>query len=152
MNCSRYVSFDQKILVADVHLQEVVMGMYQLIIVSPELLLNDERFKMLWGKKQFMDNIVNFVLDEAHVIKEWGGMFRTDYLKIGPIQYLFPRMIGFHLGSVTIGPALVSELAKNLHLQTDDLSVMHLNTIGPTFTLLCIACNTLSTRMRTWHL
>ena len=61
------------------------MGMYQLIIVSPELLLNDERFKMLWGKKQFMDNIMNFVLDEAHVIKEWGGMFRTDYLKIGPI-------------------------------------------------------------------
>lgn len=71
---------------------------------------------------------MNFVLDEAHVIKEWGGTFRTDYLKIGPIRYLFPRMIGFHLGSATIGPGLVPELTKNLHLRTDGLSVMRLNT------------------------
>jgi superfamily II DNA helicase RecQ len=94
--------------------------MYQLIIVSPELLLNDKRFEMLWRKKQFTDSIVNFVLDEAHVIKEWGGTFRSDYLKIGPIRYLFPRMLGFHLGSATIGPALLPELVKNLHLQTDN--------------------------------
>jgi superfamily II DNA helicase RecQ len=105
--------------------------MYQLVIVSPELLLNDKRFEMLRGKKQFTDDIVNLVLDEAHVIKEWGGTFRTDYLKIGPIRDLFPRMIGFHLGSATIGPALLPELAKNLHLQTDNLSVMRLNTDRP---------------------
>jgi hypothetical protein len=36
-------------------------------------------------------------------------------------------MIGFHLGSATIGPGLVPELVKNLHLRTDGLSVMHLN-------------------------
>jgi superfamily II DNA helicase RecQ len=48
--------------------------------VSPELLLNDDRFEVLWGKKYFI------VLDEAHVIKEWGGTFRTDYLKLGPIH------------------------------------------------------------------
>ena len=67
--------------------------MYQLIIVSPELLLNDKRFEMLWGKKQFTDDIVNLVLDKAHIIKEWGSTFRTDHLKISPIQYLFP--LGF---------------------------------------------------------
>jgi superfamily II DNA helicase RecQ len=63
--------------------------MYQLIIISPELLLSNKRFEILWAKKQFTDHIVNFVLDEAHVIKEWGSTFRTDYLKIGLIQYLF---------------------------------------------------------------
>ena len=40
-------------------------------------------------------------------------------------------MIGFHLGSATIGPALLLELANNLHLQTDNLSVMCLNTNRP---------------------
>jgi len=40
-------------------------------------------------------------------------------------------MIGFHLGSVMIRPALLPELAKNLHLWTDNLSVMHLNTDRP---------------------
>ncbi|KAF8228481.1 P-loop containing nucleoside triphosphate hydrolase protein, partial [Tricholoma matsutake] len=55
--------------------KEVAARIYQLIIVSPELLLNDKRFKLLWAKKQFTDKIVNFVLDEAHVVKKWGGTF-----------------------------------------------------------------------------
>ena len=69
--------------------------------MNPELLLNDDRFEVLWGKENFMDKLVNIVLDEAHVIKEWGGTFRTDYLKIGPIHYRFPWMITFHLGSAS---------------------------------------------------
>ena len=80
----------QKIFVADNTHTGGCDGMYQLVIVSPELLLNDKRFDMLWGNKRFTDDIVNLVLDEAHVIKEWGGTFRTDYLKIGPIRYLMP--------------------------------------------------------------
>ena len=37
-------------------------------------------------------------------------------------------MIGLHLGSAMIGSGIVPELVKNLHLWTDDLSVIHLNT------------------------
>ena len=99
--------------------------------MSPELLLNDDRFEVLWGKKQFMDKLVNIVLDEAHVIKEWGGTFRTDYLKIGPICYRIPQMIPFHLGSATVGKQLESELVKNLHLRVDSLAVMRQNTDRP---------------------
>jgi superfamily II DNA helicase RecQ len=99
--------------------------------VSPELLLNDDRFEALWGKKHFMDKLINIVLDEAHVIKEWGGTFRTDYLKIGPIRYRFPRMIPFHLGSATVSKQLEPELVKNLHLRVDSLAVMRRNTDRP---------------------
>jgi superfamily II DNA helicase RecQ len=55
------------------------------MIVSPELLLNDDRFEGLW-EKWVMDN----VLDEAYVIREWGSTFRTDYLKLGLLHYQFP--------------------------------------------------------------
>jgi superfamily II DNA helicase RecQ len=48
--------------------QEIGTGHYDLIVVSPELLLNDGHFEVLWGKKKFTDALVNIVLDEAHVI------------------------------------------------------------------------------------
>lgn len=100
--------------------------------MTPELLLNDDRFaiEVLWGK-YFMDKLINILLDEAHVIKEWGGTFRTDYLKIGPVHYRFPRMIPFHLGSATVSKQLEPELVKNLHLRVDSLAVMRRNTDRP---------------------
>ncbi|KZP21375.1 hypothetical protein FIBSPDRAFT_953856 [Athelia psychrophila] len=55
--------------------KELTEGHYNLIIVSPKLLLNDSRFDTLWGKKKFTNKIINIVLDEAHVIQEWGGSF-----------------------------------------------------------------------------
>src|SRR5882762_7250118 len=56
----------------------------QVIIVSPEILYNDSRFEDLWNTKRFTDNLI---LDEAHVVKEWGGTFHSDYLQIGPIRH-----------------------------------------------------------------
>jgi len=102
-----------------------------LVIVSPELLLNDGRFEVLWGKKKFTDKIINVSLDEAHVIKEWGGTFRSNYLRIGPLRYLFPRTIPFHLGSATLGPQMEPELRANLHLRPEMTSVIRCNTDRP---------------------
>jgi superfamily II DNA helicase RecQ len=106
------------------------------VIVSPKLLLNDDRFEGLWGKKQVMDNVINIVLDEAHVIREWGGTFRTDYLKLGPLCYQFPQMIPYNAGFATIGNNMESELTKNLHLHKDSLAVMRRNTDRPNIFLI----------------
>jgi len=78
-----------------------------------------------------MDNVINIVLDEAHVVKEWGGTFRTDYTKLGPLRYRFPWMIPYHAGSATVGNEMESELVKNLHLRKDSLAVMRCNTDRP---------------------
>jgi superfamily II DNA helicase RecQ len=91
------------------------------VIVSPELLLNDDRFEGLWGKKQVMDN----------VIKEWGGTFRSDYLKLGPLCYWFLWMILYNAGSTTVSNKMESELTKNLHLRKDSLAIMHHNMDRP---------------------
>lgn len=134
MNCLRYVYLYFQIrskLSNSRNLKDIAKGCYRLVIVSPELLLNDGRFEELWGKKKFTDNIINLVLDEAHVIQEWGGTFRSDYLKIGPIRYLLPRMIPFHLGSATLGKVSVPELAKNLHFRPESTTICRLNTDRP---------------------
>ena len=56
--------------------------------MSLEILNNNSCFGDLWGKATFVNNLVNLVLDEAHVVQEWGGTFCSDYLHIGPIHYL----------------------------------------------------------------
>ena len=101
------------------------------MIVSPELLLNDDRFESMWAKKRVMDNVINIVLDEAHIIREWGGTFRTDYLRLGPLHYRFPRMIPYNAGSATVSNEMELELIKNLHLCKDSLAVMRRNTDRP---------------------
>lgn len=70
-------------------------------------------------------------MDEAHVIKEWGGTFCSDYLKLGPLRYLWPRVIPIILGSATVGPQIVPDLSKNLHLRSNKTFIAHLNTDRP---------------------
>jgi superfamily II DNA helicase RecQ len=113
--------------------QKLACNQYQVIIVSPEILNNDSRFKDLWGTKRFTDNLVNLVLDEVHVVKEWGGTFRSDYLRIGPIRYLLTRKptVGIHLGTATMPLHRVQELIANLHLRADHTVIFRLSTDRP---------------------
>ena len=94
---------------------------YQVVMVSPEILNNDSCFEELWGKKQFTDNLINLVLNEAHVIKEWGGTFCSNYLCIGPIHYLLicKPTVGIHLRTATMPPDRLPEIRANLHLHED---------------------------------
>ena len=39
-----------------------------------------------------MNNLINLFLDEAHIVKEWGGTFHSNYLQIRPIHYLTYHM------------------------------------------------------------
>jgi superfamily II DNA helicase RecQ len=112
--------------------QNITRKKYQVVIVSPEILNNDSRFEDLWGTKRFTDSLINLVLDEAHVVKEWGGTFRSDYLRIGPIRYLLTRKptVGLHLGTATMPPHRVEELIANLHLRADHM----LSTLCPYLT------------------
>ena len=51
--------------------QNLAHKKYQVIIASLEILNNDSQFEDLWSSKNFMNNLINLVLDEAHVVKEW---------------------------------------------------------------------------------
>jgi superfamily II DNA helicase RecQ len=103
------------------------------VIVSPKILNNDSRFEDLWGTKRFVDNLINLVLDEAHVVKEWGGTFRSDYLKIGPVRYLLTQKppVGLHLRTATLPPSRIAEIMSNLHLRVDNTTIFRLSTDRP---------------------
>ena len=62
--------------------QNIACKQYLVVIVSPEILNNDSRFEDLWGTKRFTDNLINLVLDKAHVVKEWGGLTHGNTIAI----------------------------------------------------------------------
>ena len=55
--------------------QNLAHKKYQVIIVSLEILNNDSRFEDLWGSKNFTNNLINLILDEAHVVHQENSNF-----------------------------------------------------------------------------
>lgn len=56
----------------------------RLLFISPEALIKNEEFVnaiMAANKEKYLKNIV---IDEAHIVVEWGDLFRTDYQILEP--------------------------------------------------------------------
>jgi superfamily II DNA helicase RecQ len=92
--------------------------------------LEDHRFQDLWGVRKFTNDLINIVLDEAHVIKDWGASFRGAYDQLGALRYLLPPGIPYHLGTATLAPDMVPEIKSNLHLR-DNTHVVRLSSDRP---------------------
>ena len=51
--------------------QKLYEGKYQIIFFSPEALVCDDIWREMIQTKVYKDNVVAFVVDEAHLIKKW---------------------------------------------------------------------------------
>ncbi|EIW73940.1 P-loop containing nucleoside triphosphate hydrolase protein [Coniophora puteana RWD-64-598 SS2] len=67
---------------------------YQVIIVSPELLINDNRFDHLWT----------------------GGTFRSEYAEVGALHWLLPRHAIIHAALATMPPHVLKSVKSTLQL------------------------------------
>ena len=57
---------------ADQHMiTDILQGTYQLVYTSPEALVNNTTYRSMLLKEVWQDNLVAFVVDEAHCIKTW---------------------------------------------------------------------------------
>ena len=64
--------FPQYILVmAEVTVDEVYEGNYQLVFTSPEALLTNETWRGMLHSSVYQERLVAFVVDEAHCVKKW---------------------------------------------------------------------------------
>lgn len=43
----------------------------QLVFISPEALVGNRRWRDMLRSKAYQDNLVAFVIDEAHCVKKW---------------------------------------------------------------------------------
>ena len=52
-------------------LTEILNGKFQIIFISPELLLTNLTWREMIRTRTYMNNLVAFVVDEAHCIPKW---------------------------------------------------------------------------------
>jgi len=52
-------------------LQDIAKGVHRVVIVSPEKILDDTRFRSLWTSEKFMSELFAISVDEAHCVTEW---------------------------------------------------------------------------------
>jgi len=56
---------------AEVSVDEVYEGKYQLVFISPEALLTNESWRDMLLSSVYQERLVAFVVDEAHCVKKW---------------------------------------------------------------------------------
>jgi len=62
-------------------------GKLDLLYVAPERLLTKAFLKRLEGVK-----ISLFAIDEAHCVSQWGHDFRPEYVRLGELRKIFPKV------------------------------------------------------------
>lgn len=78
--------------ISDKLLEEVGDAKYTHILMSPELAVSEQLRKTIL-KPRFKDRIALVVIDEAHLVAQWGIKFRTDYLRLNLLRTLLGREI-----------------------------------------------------------
>lgn len=56
----------------------------RLLFISPEALIKNEDFSSAISEANKIGYLKNIVIDEAHIVVEWGDYFRTDYQALEP--------------------------------------------------------------------
>ena len=56
----------------------------KLLFISPEALIKNEEFSKAISEANTTHYLKNIVIDEAHIVVEWGDFFRTDYQALEP--------------------------------------------------------------------
>lgn len=71
---------------------EISTGIYKLVYVSPERLLGRESrlWKLIIKDENFRRLIRYIVVDEAHLVVDWGLNFRREYGNIGSLRAYLP--------------------------------------------------------------
>ncbi|KAJ3824470.1 P-loop containing nucleoside triphosphate hydrolase protein [Lentinula raphanica] len=83
----------------------------------------DHRYNDLLHNRVFMRSVINIVIDEAHVIRDWGGTFRPEYQSLGPARYALPRHIPYHLGTATLPPNDAKLLKDHLNMSPESVEI-----------------------------
>ncbi|TFK18252.1 P-loop containing nucleoside triphosphate hydrolase protein [Coprinopsis marcescibilis] len=104
--------------VSDVVLKDVASGVYNVIIVNPEILMSHPGFDKLLSDPKFTSRIQNITFDEGHCISQW-GKFRKDYRQVGSLRFKIPESIPFYVATATLPHDILSDIKMTLRFRRD---------------------------------
>ncbi|KAI6006039.1 P-loop containing nucleoside triphosphate hydrolase protein [Pisolithus albus] len=93
---------------------------YRAIIISPEQMMKPGgMFEALLKKKEFVNQIMGIIFDEAHCITTWGA-FRPEYRELGRLRFILPHRVPYMITSATLTPENLADITRTLSLQGKD--------------------------------
>jgi ATP-dependent DNA helicase RecQ len=99
----------------DIELDNCIYGKYRFLYVSPERLQTE-----LFLVRAAQMPIKLIAVDEAHCISQWGYDFRPEYLKIGELRNLFPKVPVIAV-TATATPDVVDDIQRQLKFEMPNL-------------------------------
>ncbi|KAF8240043.1 hypothetical protein L208DRAFT_1164063, partial [Tricholoma matsutake] len=77
---------------------------HQVILMSLEMCLEHPKFSKLMCTLKFTQDILAFVVDEAHCIFQWGNLFWKKYADIRKLWSFIPDYVPILATSATMPP------------------------------------------------
>jgi superfamily II DNA helicase RecQ len=71
--------------------RNIKKGMYKIIFSHPEAFISCKEGRRLLMSSVLQNNVVACVIDEGHLVEEWGVEFRKDFAKLSQLGSLFPK-------------------------------------------------------------
>lgn len=109
-------------------------GAYNIIYAHPETLLNNKNISSMLRSKLYKQRVCAVVIDEVHMMSEWGMSFRKAFKKLSELVCIFPLPDTVHLAMTTTAtPTAIKELVDDL--QFTDTTTITVNPDRPNIKL-----------------
>ena len=105
--------------------QEIVRGKYQIVLISPEMLLSRRFVDNILRSHELASRVYSVIVDEAHCISHWGALFCKKYSSIGSIRVFLPRGTPFIALSASLTQRVTRDIIEKLQFSRS--SFLHLN-------------------------
>ena len=96
--------------------QEIEERKHRVLLMSPEMCLEHPKFSKLMRTPKFTQDILAFVVDEAHCISQWGDLFRKKYADLWKLRSFVPDYVPILATSATMPPHILNDIWLKLCL------------------------------------
>ncbi|KAH6876462.1 P-loop containing nucleoside triphosphate hydrolase protein [Coprinopsis sp. MPI-PUGE-AT-0042] len=100
-------------------LESLKAGHFQILLISPELLLSRRFIDEMLRDKAFTSRILAMVVDEAHVVSHWGAGFRKRYGELGMVRAFLQRGTPVVAMSATLASRVRRDVLKKLEFSQE---------------------------------
>ncbi|KAJ7125752.1 P-loop containing nucleoside triphosphate hydrolase protein [Mycena crocata] len=101
-------------------MEKVVAGEWQIVMLSPEMLLSRRFIDGVLRKSAFGSRCLSVFIDEAHCVSHWGASFRKKYASIGLVRAFLPRTTPIIAVTATLTPRVHDDLVMKLQFDPKD--------------------------------
>lgn len=99
-------------------LKGVITGTYTHVLMSPELAIS-EKFRPTLLDPKFKSQLALIVVDEAHLVSQWGRAFRTNYARLNLLRTLLGYQVPWFACSATLDKETLDALIRGVGFDAD---------------------------------